>query len=254
MADKINPTAFHKFLSYPRAIVGGVILIAYILVGGILMVVSGSPDFQDRIFHVWGDLTMWLFNIKLKVVGTENLTSHGALFIFNHASLFDIPVFYAAVRKRARYGAKIELFKIPIFSAAMRATGTLPIARGERDKVLKLYDDSINRVTEGGESFILAGEGTRQPTAGVGKSFKSGPFIFAISGQFPIQPLVINGAAEVLPKKHLFPGWGRWVNPITVTILPEVSTKGVSLEDRDQLKQKVRDSMEKAYHESETEK
>lgn len=250
MIDRYNPTIFHKWLSYPRGVIAGVLVLVSIFLWGVWMIVStllfNSARHQDKILYTWAMLVKYMFNIELTVDGTENLTGHGVLFLFNHTSHFDIPIFYMAVRRRARFGAKIELFKIPVFASVMRIMGTLPIARGEREKVLQLYKDSIERVAQG-ESFILAGEGTRQPDPGVGRNFKSGPFIFAIGGQFPIQPLVFHGASEILPKNKLFPGWGRWINPVHVAILPVVPTKGLSLEDRDNLKQKVRDSMDQAY-------
>ncbi len=248
--DPFNPTIFHKWLSYPRGILAGVFILVSIFLFGIWMIVSTvlfhSARHQDQILYSWAVLVKYMFNIELTVDGVHNLDDQGVLFLFNHTSHFDIPIFYMAVRRRARFGAKIELFKIPVFASVMRIMGTLPIARGEREKVLQLYKDSIDRVALG-ESFILAGEGTRQPLAGVGGNFKSGPFIFAIGGQFPIQPLVFKGGNEILPKNKLFPGWGRWINPVHVSILPAVPTKGLTLEDRDNLKVAVRDSMEKAY-------
>lgn len=239
-------------MSYPRGLIAGVFTLVFIAVYGTWMVVvsllfrSAAVRHQDFVLHTWGTIVLKAFNVHLTVEGKENLAREGVLFLFNHTSHFDIPIFYAAIQKRARFGAKIELFKIPIFASIMRVTGTLPIARGEREKVLQIYQDSIARV-ERGESFVLAAEGTRQPEPGVGKNFKSGPFIFAISGQFPIQPLVFRGASEFLPKNNIIPGWGRWINPVHVTILPAVPTKGWALDNRDQLKQKVHDSMEKAY-------
>lgn len=250
MIDRYNPTMFHKWLSYPRGVIAGVLTLVAIFLGGTWMIIStilfNSASHQNKILYTWALLVKFMFNIELTVSGTENLTNQGVLFVFNHTSHFDIPTFYMSVQRRARFGAKIELFKIPIFASVMRIMGVLPIARGEREKVLQLYKDSIERVAMG-ESFILAGEGTRQSEPGVGESFKSGPFIFAIGGQFPIQPLVFQGASEILPKNKLFPGWGRWINPIHVSILPIVPTKGLTLEDRDNLKTKVRDSMDHAY-------
>src|SRR5690606_10302576 len=119
------------------------------------------------------------FGVRLTVEGLENLPAEGCIMVFNHSSHFDIFALAAGITKSSRFGAKIELFKIPVFNWAMRTVEVLPIRRRQRDQVLKLYEDSVPRV-HSGESFYLAGEGSRQPTDQVGEKFKSGPFIFAI--------------------------------------------------------------------------
>ena len=205
-----------------------------------------SRKAADRFIWLWGLLILKSFNVRAHLVGSENIPDGGCLFVFNHSSNFDIFAIHGVLRKSARFGAKIELFKIPIFGWAMRVAGALPIARAERDKVFRLYDESIARVHRG-ESFILAAEGTRQPVPGVGTKFKTGPFVFAINGQFPIVPVVIRGAAECLPKNHLIACTDGWSHEIQVQILPSIETKGLTLEDRPRLVDQVQNLMTTAY-------
>lgn len=245
----------YKILSYPRAVLGGSLLAVSIAVyGSVLIVLSAflgrvrARPIQDYILRAWSLFVARLFTIKIKVEGQENLSKNGVLFLFNHSSHLDIPLFYAAIEKHStRFGAKIELFKVPFLSGVMRISGTLPISRQQREQVLQLYDESIERVHKG-ESFVLAAEGTRQPAPGVGANFKSGPLIFAINGQFEIQPIVIRGAYDILPRTQIFPSWGRWLNPVRVSILPVVSTKGLTLDDRDRLKANLHDMMSREYN------
>jgi 1-acyl-sn-glycerol-3-phosphate acyltransferase len=205
-----------------------------------------NQRYIDWLIHIWGRSLTWFFNIHVEVRGLENLPSEGCLLLFNHSSNFDIMIFAASIPKHARFGAKIELFKIPIFGQAMRAAGVLPIARAEREKVLNLYSESIEKVQQG-TSFVLAAEGTRQPTPGVGAKFKAGPFIFAITGQFPIVPVVIRGAAEIQPKGELLACTKVWRSHATITVLPPVPTKGFSIDDRTQLQEQIRIQMTNAY-------
>ena len=101
-----------------------------------------------------------------------------------------------------------------------------------------------------GECFVLAAEGTRQPVPGVGAKFKSGPFIFALSGQFAIVPIVLRGAAECLPKGRLLACTGQWRYDLTMTILPPVPTVGLTEEDRPRLQEDIKAQMTKAYNKS----
>jgi 1-acyl-sn-glycerol-3-phosphate acyltransferase len=246
-----------KILSYPRSILGA--LFALIFTGAysafgvtvsFFLKLDRARRFQNWVIYTWSKILLGTFAVDLHVAGRENLTAEGVLFVFNHTSLFDIPVFHAAITgKTVRFGAKIELYKIPFFSAAMRKFGALPIARSDRDKVLKLYQDSIARVHQG-ESFVLAAEGGRHSGDGVGERLKSGPFIFAINGQFPIQPVVIKGASKLLANRALLPSWGRWRNSISLTVLPIVPTRGLGVDDRETLKASVYEMMTKAYAQS----
>lgn len=230
--------------------VAGVVTILYCIVALVGVFILGTTkNFGDWIIRNWCKFICFLFRIEIEVEGEENLIDEGCLYLFNHTSLFDIPLFHAAIKKSARFGAKIELFKIPFFGAAMSRLGALPIARGDVEKVKAVYERSIPKVQEG-KSYVLAAEGGRHASAGVGKSFKSGPFIFALSGQFPIVPVVIVGAYEITPNKALFASWGRFRNPVKVKILPAMNTKGLSIDDRHSLKRELRERMTKAFLES----
>jgi 1-acyl-sn-glycerol-3-phosphate acyltransferase len=207
-----------------------------------------NPSWVDGLIYAWGRRLAWLFQLNIHFGGEKNLPQEGCLFVFNHTSHFDIVVFCAAIRKRARFGAKIELFRIPIFGPAMRAAGVLPIHRGEKEKVFQLYAESASKVREG-MSYVLAGEGTRQAQPGVGERFKAGPFVFAINGQFPIVPVVIRGAGEAMPKGRFLACMQSWRHDVDIQVLPPVSTKGLSLDDRDLLQKKVREQMAAVYGE-----
>ncbi len=200
----------------------------------------------DLLSWIWGRTIQMAFNMRVHVTGEENIPEGGCLLLFNHTSHFDILTIYGQLKKSARFGAKIELFKIPLFGQVLRSGGMLPIARADREDVLKLYQDSIGRV-HSGESFLLAAEGTRQTSAGVGAKFKSGPFIFAISGQFPIVPVVLKGSTDCLPKGQLLACTDRWRYDIALKFLPAVSTKGLTLDDRKRLQEEVREMMARAY-------
>ena len=241
-----------KLIFIVRSIIAsGIFILATVVYGGLVIVLAGltgNPKVIDILSWLWGRTTELAFNLHVHREGDENLPKEGCLFIFNHTSHFDIITIYGQLKKSARFGAKIELFKIPLFGRILRSTGMLPIARSNREGVLKLYEDSIVRVRNG-ESFLLAAEGTRQTSPGVGAKFKSGPFIFAINGQFPIVPVVLKGATECLPKGQLLACTDRWRHDIKLKFLPPISTVGLTLDDRARLQEETRDLMAKAYEE-----
>lgn len=236
----------YKWLSYPRSLVSSVLALLWTLCWSLLTII-GSYFFKAHwwgnfITYRWSQGLLWLFNIRVKVHGEENLNEKNGIFVFNHSSHFDIPILIVALRKKTiRFGAKAELFKIPFFSKAMISIGMLQIHRGQRDKVIELYKQSLKNI-ETGVNYVLAPEGTRQTTSSLGE-FKMGPFIMAISGQVPLLPVVILGAHKIMPKHTLFPAWGRWSSEVHVKILPAETTLDCNMESRQDLRDGIKNKM-----------
>ena len=199
------------------------------------------------IIYLWSMPLIIASNIDIEVRGAENVKEDGKgfLILFNHSSLMDIPILYAYFPRSFRFGAKIELFKIPFFGKAMELCGVLPIDRGNRYKVMKVYENAISRVNNG-EAFALAPEGTRQKQTTLGK-FKRGPFEFAINAQMDIIPAVLAGVYVVLPRKGLFINVGRWRRKVILEILPRVQTAGLAIEQVESLVENVRKQMDQVF-------
>ncbi len=185
---------------------------------------------DDRIAIAWARISCWMFGVEVEIKNKEIWSRPGgAVILFNHTSFFDIFALMGYL-PGIRFGAKIELFKIPIFGMAMRRIGILPIDRGAREKTMKIYEQSIARL-RAGERVALAPEGTRNDEGGL-KPFKGGPFVFALQSQVQIIPVIIEGAAQILPKHTLIPNLDSWKKKIVVNLLEPISTEGKTPEDK----------------------
>jgi len=199
---------------------------------------------DDYFVCLWGRVCCAISGVDVIIDGKDNIPAGGCLFLFSHTSFFDVFAL-AGYLPGVRFGAKAELFRIPIFSNAIRALGTLPIARNNRDEVYKIYDEAKTRLANG-EKFALSPEGGRfygQQLA----PFKAGPFVFAISAGAPIVPVVILGAYEVLPKSTFLFNKDRFFQTIHLKILKPIETKGFTLEARKDLQKLVYDRMNSVW-------
>ncbi len=221
--------------------------IASSIIAVIENLIFNSKKFDDFVIKwIWSRPMLWLCGIKVEVRGESHLANaKGCLYLFNHTSFLDIPIIFGALHHTPRFGAKIELFKIPFFGMAMKRVGMLQIARNQREKVLKIYQEAESRVNSG-ECFALAPEGTRQQTRELGR-FKTGPFIFAINAQVPIVPLVIAGALDLQPKGQPFVNPPTWNTRIVMEVGDPVPTKGLTQEDLPRLQAEIRAQMVKSY-------
>lgn len=235
----MNPIAFLRSLI--------VILVIFPVLTGILcclvllnVFTVNSKHVSDQIIYFWTKSTFVLFGVQLVVHGKENMPQGGCLYLFNHASFWDIFTLYL-LDPTLRFGAKIELFKIPLFGYTMRKTGTLPIPRENRAEAIRVYEDAERRA-QAGERFALSPEGGRSGGATL-RDFKSGPFIFGIRSKLQLVPVLIVGAEDVWPKGAIVPATKKLRTEVQVHVLPSEDASQFKMETRNQLRDRVFERM-----------
>ncbi len=206
--------------------------------------IFNNREYDSRMIVSWAAISCWMFGVKVKVIGSENLPKRGCIFLFTHTSFFDIFAIHWKIRG-VRFGAKIELFDFPMFGRAMRRVGVLPIARNRRDEVLAIYRQTEKKI-RAGEQFCLAPEGTRQDIEALGP-LKAGPFILAINAHAPIVPLVIKGGTRILGKNSWFPNAKHFRAVLELHILPPISTEGFTVNRREELQEIFREEVSRVY-------
>ena len=172
--------------------------------------------------------------VMVTVQGAE-LVERGGPFIFtpNHQSHIDIAALLGFLPGNNRFAAKKELFREPVLGTAMRTLGMLPVDRDDPMQSIEV----LNRAVAERNSVIIFPEGTRSPDGEL-LPFKKGAFVAAIHMKFPVVPVVVKGTRRVMPKgKYLsvYPG------PIEIVIKPPIPTQGLDYDDRDRLRDAVRE-------------
>ena len=234
-----------RLLIWVRSIIATLLMPVFVLFLGTLVVISfyvfRRRSIENYIIRLWGVWVCWFSGVEVKLHNQEVLPEGGYLLLFNHASFFDIFALVDAVNG-LRFGAKAELFKIPVFAQAMTIAGTLPIARDNRQEVIRVYDEAKKRFAKGAK-FALSPEGGRFYNPEKLSPFKSGPFIFAISSGAPIVPVVIHGAYEVLPKGEFLFNSRKWKSTIHIHFMNPVETASYGIEQRHQLMMETYEKM-----------
>lgn len=221
-------------------------LVGAILVG--LFIFTGFPHKVDYFVRWWAKSLNFLARVDVEVIGIEKLPEEPCLYIFNHLSLFDIPIIFDGIPRNLRFGAKKELFYIPIFGWGMKMMGIIPIDRKNRARAVKALQKAIIKMKRDKLNIILAPEGTRQIQLRVGE-FKTGPFVTALQAQVPIVPLVLTGAHDILPKNHFIFRLDKR-RSCRIEVLDPIATKGLNEEDRHHLKAVAHEKMSKAFQKS----
>ena len=192
---------------------------------------------MHRFTSFWASLYTWLNPAwPVRIHGRRRLYEAGpAVIVANHLSLLDILVMFR-LQTHFKWVSKQENFKVPFVGWNMTMCGYIPLRRGTATSVaamMRLCDDALS----GGSSIVMFPEGTRSATGRL-RSFKSGAFEIARRNGVPIQPIVIRGTGDALPKSG-FVLQGR--HPISIEVLDPIPAEEVEKLEAEEMMARVRE-------------
>ena len=233
-----------ELLTLVRSIVTYASVLAYILVAGPMGLLVAVVFRWKRGLYALGHGGVWLAltlaGIRYRVAGAgrNRVPATAVVFCSNHESNVDPPVLFQALHPQLHVLYKAELHKFPIMGTVFDVGGFVPIDRGDRDKAM----GSIARGAEAlraGNSFLIFPEGTRSRTGHL-LPFKKGGFIMAIQAQVPIVPVAVQGGRAAMRKGSALVRQVR----VSVRIGTPIPTAGLTMDDRDDLIDRVRRQVE----------
>lgn len=186
--------------------------IIFFIVLGLSLIISLIPALFHFIFgalrlkklqrsHMLGVTNAWakLMTIAtgnpVKVVDIDKVPQGPVLFVANHQSYYDIPVFMACVPYPAPFVAKVELEKVPMLSFWMKQMGCLFMDRSNMRQSLKIILQGVENL-KNGVSMVIFPEGTRSKGGVVG-DFKPGSLKMAVKAGVPIVPVTLVNTYKV---------------------------------------------------------
>jgi len=180
---------------------------------------------------------MRIVGVRVRTVGRERVPPGACLFVANHTSSADAPAVVGAIPRRVAILLKESLLKWPIAGQAFTLAGFIPVKRSERESAIASVEKATQSMRDG-QSFLIYPEGTRSPDGRL-QTFKKGAVVMAIKAGVPIVPIACSGAHKVMRKRSLkiYPG------EILVEFLEPVDASQYSFEQRDELNDRVHDTM-----------
>jgi 1-acyl-sn-glycerol-3-phosphate acyltransferase len=145
-----------------------------------------------------------------KLIGREHLNQQ-SIWIANHSSFLDI-LSLGGLHSKAIFLVSDWVYNSPLFGKGVQNLGFYPVSEGLENGLEKIK----SKVDEG-FSIIIFPEGTRSRDNSI-KRFHKGAFYLSEYLNLPLQPVLIHGPAEALPKGDFL----IRKYPITLKFLPPI--------------------------------
>jgi 1-acyl-sn-glycerol-3-phosphate acyltransferase len=194
---------------------------------GILISLPRPKDARNLYFvsRLFGYGALFIFNIKLKLVGREILDyKRPCLFIANHQSNLDMFAWSSIVPPNTVSLGKKSILYIPFFGQLYWILGNVAIDRKNRTKAFQTMNSLQTLFKKNHTSVVIMPEGTRSYGRGL-LPFKRGAFHTAIQNQIPIVPVCFNSFDKNIDLGSLKK------NIILAKILDPIETKDLTKND-----------------------
>ena len=166
-----------------------------------------SQTICRRMVHRTAQLILKLAGISLEVRHLDRLPKGPCVIVANHASYLDGPLIAAALPPVFSFVIKQEIRKMPGAHLLLRRVGAHFVERFNRKKsaadARRLLDSAKD-----GQALAFFAEGTFQKKPGL-MPFRMGAFSTAVRADFPVVPMVIRGARQILPSGARLPRPGK---------------------------------------------
>ena len=201
---------------------------------------DNNRQLLKQLEYYWGNWIIKSSFIPITVTGLENLDiNQQYIFSSNHASLLDVPVTLSILKRPVLFMAKKELFLIPFFGWMLYAAGMIRVNRQNVAVAKESVNSAVNILKSNNVSMLVYPEGSRSDTNEL-LPLKKGNFILAIQSKIPIVPIKLHGTHDILPKHSLLLKPGK----ISMHFHKPIQTKDMTLEDKENLLEKVRMKLE----------
>jgi 1-acyl-sn-glycerol-3-phosphate acyltransferase len=197
------------FFSILTVVVFGLTLLVFDLMGRVALLFGLRPFewvmawLQRSLLAIFG-----ISGVRFDIDGLDGFApSGGYLFVSNHQSMYDIPIFGGIlIRNFPKYVAKKSLASgIPAISLNLRRGGNALIDRGDRDQAMTTISQLAHECQHREVSAVIFPEGTRSRDGSLGE-YRVGGVAALMSGapDLPIIPTVIDGSWKVFAR-NMFP-------------------------------------------------
>lgn len=218
------------------------VLSTVILMSPFLLILTSKEKYYPtfwKVIRAWSFMLIYGMGFRLKIEKQQEIASDKSyMFCANHASLLDGWKMAIMSKNPIVFVGKKELVKIPVFGFFYKKV-VIMVDRSDPDSRKRVYEQAKKRLVNG-TSIAIFPEGLVPTEDVVLAPFKNGAFSLAIEHQIPIVPQIYFDGKRLI-SWNFFKG-----HPGTFRIkqLPFIETKGLTMDDKNALKQQTFNKMQ----------
>jgi len=200
------------------------------------MISQRAGWFTYKIFFLWAWIFSVLTFIQFDIEGKEKIDrDRSYIFIVNHTSFLDAIGIALAIHVQFRTLAKKELLKIPLLGLILKKASIIVDRSSQESR--KVSINQMKQMLGKGISILIFPEGTQNRTGNPLSNFHTGAFRIAKDMETSIIPVVIKGAAKLMPPGSFNIRPGR----VIIKISDEITPESFEIESVEELTGRVRD-------------
>ncbi|MDR2088399.1 MAG: 1-acyl-sn-glycerol-3-phosphate acyltransferase [Clostridiales Family XIII bacterium] len=191
---------------------------------------SGEAELERREIlkatSLWGDDIVKKLRVDLRTEGETQLPDGPVVFVSNHESYADIPLFCAVIRdKQFGFVAKRELSRLPVFGKWIAEIRSVFLERSDARASLKAMEDGVTLLRQG-FSLVVFPEGTRG-RGGPMRTFKRGSLRLAAKPGVAVVPVTHMGCYRIFEESGAVRSGVR----VRFCVHPAMETAGMSKQE-----------------------
>lgn len=216
------------------------VIIPIIILFPVLFLTILSEKTYPQFFFLarfWAKIILYGMGFYYKVDFEQKLEKGKSyMLVANHTSMLDIMLMLLVVKKNPFvFVGKKELAKIPVFGFFFKRV-CIMVDRSSSKSRYKVFELAQQRLAQGLSICIFPEGGVPDDETIVLDEFKDGAFRLAIEHQIPIVPMTFIDNKKRFPFRFFSGTTGR----MRVKVHPFIETENLTLENRQELKQKTR--------------
>lgn len=204
----------------------------------ILLLVTSKERYYSSFYfiaHNWGKFMLFFMGFTPKVKVLQEIKKQKSyMFIANHTSMIDIMLMLAVVKNPLVFIGKEELTKLPLFGSIFKRT-SITVKRSSSKSRKEAFDKAQQKIKKGFSICIFPEGLVPSDESVVLSEFKNGAFSLAIQHQLPIVPMTFLDCK----KRFSYTFFSGSPGALRVKIHKFITTKGLTLLDRDKIKQQA---------------
>lgn len=195
--------------------------------------------FFFRVAKIWASIILFGMGFRPKIQYLEKMKKGKSyLLVSNHTSMIDIMMMYYISKNPFVFVGKKELAKYPLFGFFYKKTCIL-VDRKDSKSRHAVFHQAKQRLNNGLSVCIFPEGGVPDDRSIVLDAFKDGAFRLAINHQIPIVPLVFYDNKD----RFSYDFFSGQPGILRAKVLSFIETKGLKLQDKRSLNQKVRQTI-----------